>query len=317
MHFANKYTTNEQSSSIKSIKKPEPESSSISFKITSNSSRLKSNNLKPGISFEKKQKLENKISDSEEDGIEIKGEENLKDDMSISFEEVQDNRLMHRKTKVLDQMIGKLFLNLGNLDLKNILKQNKISPKKKRASLDKSQLKEFISKLNRPVIATKKFNNTPSKGIRKNKRHGTKLLGTRKRPLENWKNSGNPLTFEKFKKFILKKEKEMKNKRGKCSSIKNLKNTKTFNYLIVLVIFFSIFGDDIRRIAIPEAYDIIVDGSIGFLGIIFILEIISNIISSKLAYINSIYFFLDTAATLSMAFDLSFFSETIISSLKK
>ena len=43
------------------------------------------------------------------DGLEIKGEGHIKDDMSISFEEPVSNREKERQSKQLDMMMGKII----------------------------------------------------------------------------------------------------------------------------------------------------------------------------------------------------------------
>ena len=150
-----------------------------------------------------------------------------------------------------------------------------------------------------------------------NKSRNVKLLGNKTIKIDWFSKLARPLTFKTFKKFILKKEKEIFKNSRRCQFLRKLVQTKTFNYIVVLIIILSIFGDNLRRIFLPKKYDLIVDILIIILAIIFILEIISNILNKKMLYIFSLYFILDSLATMSMIFDITIFSENVFAGLEK
>ena len=83
---------------------------------------------------------------------------------------------------------------------------------------------------------------------------------------------------------------------------------------MAFIIMVSIFGDDLRRVFLPKAYDSYVDYFMLFLMFLFILEMISNSLVLKLEYLCSFVFAFDLLSTCSMLLDVTLISEDYMSS---
>lgn len=88
-------------------------------------------------------------------------------------------------------------------------------------------------------------------------------------------------------------------------------------YLYTLLIIFSIFGDDVRRMSTDFSKDIITDAILFSIMAVFMLEILWNVIEQRSSYIKSSDLWFDLIATLSIGIELSIVSETFLAPYDK
>ena len=81
----------------------------------------------------------------------------------------------------------------------------------------------------------------------------------------------------------------------------------SYGIWISLCIFYALFIDDIRIMLIPPSFDFYIDLFTSFVMLMFIIEIFGSIWIFE-GYICSFYFFLDLISTITMIFDVGFFS---------
>jgi hypothetical protein len=103
----------------------------------------------------------------------------------------------------------------------------------------------------------------------------------------------------------------------KCRLLKRFLENKYVNYVSSIIIFLSIFGDDIRMIVLPKSADIYIDSLMIFISSVFIFEMFTQVIFLGCGYLRTTMFFLDLLATLSMALDMAFISDGYLARLEK
>ena len=94
-------------------------------------------------------------------------------------------------------------------------------------------------------------------------------------------------------------------------------NNKIVSQIMGIIIMISIFGDDVRRISLPPAYDKYVDGFMTFLMSLFVIEMIANAWILKGKYLLTFDVWFDLFSTLSMLMDVTYFSEDVLATWQR
>lgn len=123
------------------------------------------------------------------------------------------------------------------------------------------------------------------------------------------------LTIAGLNQMLERKLRELRS--VKCRVLKSFLENKYVNYVLSIVIFLSIFGDDLRMIFLPKAADIYVDSLMIFISSVFVFEIMTQFIFLGFEYLFSMMFILDLLATLSMGLDMAFISDGYLAKFEK
>ena len=160
------------------------------------------------------------------------------------------------------------------------------------------------------------FKDFKSNKVKKRGYSSTKLLA--------FNNTVEKEVFKKTKKRLTMKDlsrvldRRLAERRAeKFKRIRQFLNSRILNYFLSLVIFVSIFGDDLRIILLPKTMDMYVDCVMGFVFVIFLIEIFSNVAGFGWEYVCSFMLFLDIFATSSIFLDMAWVSEGILAQYEK
>lgn len=271
---------------------------------------------------------ESKKEEEEEEEI----EENSLKNSSIEYESQESHREIEygeRYADIDDNKRSSIQLNLDEIfNNSELLKLNKSITTGLSSKTTTKNNKKTVKKVNKLFRTQKKQENNleiinkkkDNRVRRVSKRKGTnyqnrKLLGFSSNFSTEFKKKFK-LTYKGMLAMLDRKLAELKRSKWR-RFINNLNNSKPVNYSLSIVIFISIFGDDLRMLVLAKKYDSYVDGIMGVIFLVFFFELLGNIWSKGCAYLITFMFVLDLFATFSMALDMAFISDGYLARYQK